>query len=320
MRFSTFSITMREWEPEQGARNLKEIGYDGVAWRLVDQQQSDTPGFWIGNRSTWPLTGIEEMIPEIERVREATGLEIAAFYGYPRWSDRAALERHFAVAAKLGVKACRIVGPGEVVGSSPGPQLGMERFDRLLEDSRRDFKWLADCARDHGVRAVTPLHHEWVNASASGARRLLDGLDPAAVGIIIDWGHLVIEGWEDPLATVQILGEYLDSVMLKNFGLYPMQTREDGTVVWGYRPETLRKGRVDFYNVFAALNAVGFDGWVTLAETAGDELSTWERLADALAYVKAADQATKGARREDWSYGYGPLGGQWAGLPAAAAI
>ena len=314
MKYSTFSITLPDWRHEEGAKNLKEIGYDGVAWRIADQEESDVPGFWIGNRSTWRVTGLEESLPEFKRIRDVSGLEISALYGYPGWNDKVSLKRHFAAAAELGVKACRVLGPGQPTKSAPRPQLGMARYNVLFEQSRSDLRWVADCARDFGVRAVSPLHQEWVNSSASAARRLLDGLDPSAVGVIIDWGHLVREGWEDPVATIEILGEYLDSVMLKNYGLYPTRERSDGTIVWGVRPETLRKGRVDVHNVMAALNATGFDGWVTLAETSGD-LSTRDRLADALAYVKAADQATKNAKLEEWRYEYTPMGGEWSGLP-----
>ena len=160
---------------------------------------------------------------------------------------------------------------------------------------------------------MTPLHHEWVNSSASAARRLLDGLDPENVGIIADFGHLVIEGWEDTLATVQILGPFLDSVMLKNFGWYPAGKRTDGTVTWEYRTEGIREGRIDVPNLFAALHAEGFDGWITIAE-ATKTLPLYERLVDVLGYVKQSEEATRGARREEWAYDYGSGGGLWDGL------
>jgi sugar phosphate isomerase/epimerase len=314
LKFSVFSVAVPEWTPEEAAVKLREIGYDGVAWRIVDQEESDVPDFWVGNRSTWPLTGLEESLSAMKKLAERTRLEIAAFYGYPQWNDREAIVRQFAAAASIGVKTCRIVGPGQRTKSGPLPQLGMAPYDELLDQSRRDLAWVADCAADRGLRAVTPLHHEWVNSSASAARRLLDGLDPAHIGIIADFGHLVIEGWEDTLATVQILGPYLDSVMLKNFAWYPAGTRPDGTVTWEYRTAGIREGRIDVPNVFAALNAEGFDGWVTIAE-ATRTLPLYERLADVLRYVKDAAEATKHAKRTEWVYEYGAAGGFWAGLP-----
>jgi sugar phosphate isomerase/epimerase len=313
VRFSVFSVAVPDWTPEESATNLKAIGYDGVAWRITDQEQSEIPSFWIGNRSTWPLTGLEQSLPEMRRLADQTGLEIAAFYGYPRWNDRDAIRRHFAAAVVAGVTTCRVVGPGEPTKSGPRAQLGRASYDALLQESRTDLSWVADCAADHGVRAVTPLHHEWVNSSASAARRLLGDLDPAAIGIIADFGHLVIEGWEDPLATVQILGPYLDSIMLKNYGWHPTRQRDDGTILWEYRTESLREGRVDVFNVFAALNAEAFDGWVTIAE-ATTRLPLYERLTDVLSYVKSADASTKNAKSDEWVYGYAAGGGMWAGL------
>jgi sugar phosphate isomerase/epimerase len=182
-------------------------------------------------------------------------------------------------------------------------------YDALLAESRRDFEWVADCATRYGVRAVTPLHHEWVNSSASACRRLLEGFDPTAVGIIADFGHHVIEGGEDLLATVQILGPYLDSVMLKNFGWFPAKTRRDGTVEWEYQTMSLREGRLDVPKLMAALNAEGFDGWITICETAGSEPQL-EKLADVLRYVRQAEATTAEAVAEEWVYDYAPIGGQ----------
>jgi sugar phosphate isomerase/epimerase len=313
MKYSAFSITMPEWDPFEAARNLKALGYDGVSLRIVDQAPSDVPSFWVGNRATWPLTGLEASLPEIRRMVAESGIKIAALYGYPRWCDRDALERHFAAAAALGVKACRFVGSGPKTMSGPRPQLGAAPYDRLFEETRRDFEWIVACALGYGVRAIVPLHHEWVIASASAARRLLDGLDPTGIGIIADWGHLAIEGWEDPLSSVQILGPYLDSVMLKNFGWFPGSTLSDGTVLWEFRPETLRRGRVDIYNVFAALQAEKFEGWVTIAEVT-TQGSTWERLVDALDFVKGAEAFTQNAKASEWTFAYAPAGSKWAGL------
>lgn len=319
MKFSVFSVAVPEWTREEAVTKLAEIGYDGIAWRITDQETSDVPDFWIGNRSTWPLTGLEESLPYMNQLAADSGLAVSAFYSYPRWSDHDNIERHFAAAAAAGVHACRIVGPGRKTKSGPRSQLGMAPFPQLLEDTRRDLAWVADCAAEHGVRAITPLHHEWINASASGAMRMLEGLDPAAIGIIADVGHLAVEGWEDTLAMVQILGDYLDSLMLKNFEWFAASERADGTTVWEYRPASLRRGRVDITNLFAALHACGFDGWVTLAENT-KTLPLYERMVDALAYMKAADEATVNARADEWVYDYKPGGGLWSGLEAGRRL
>jgi sugar phosphate isomerase/epimerase len=313
MKYSVFSVATPEWTPEQAAHELADLGYDGIAWRITDQQTADVPDFWIGNKSTWPLTGLEESLPLMRQLADETGIEIAALYGYAGWSDRSALDRFLAAGAELGVATCRFVGSGSKTKSGPRPQLGRAPYDDLFDETRRDFAWIANRAAHYGVRAVTPLHHEWVNSSASAARRLLADLDPAAIGIIADYGHLAIEGAEDTLAGLQILGPYLDSVMLKNFSWVATVTRDDGTVVWEYVPSTLREGRVDIPNVMAALNAVGFDGWITIAEVAGD-LPQKERLADALAYVKTAERRSAGATVDDWSYEYHKTGALWKGL------
>ena len=48
MRFAVFTVGLPEFTPEEAVAELREIGYDGVEWRVTDQQPSadDQPGFW----------------------------------------------------------------------------------------------------------------------------------------------------------------------------------------------------------------------------------------------------------------------------------
>ena len=61
---------------------LADQGWDGIEWRVTDQDPADPPGFWAGNRATWPLTGLEDLLPEIARVTRDAGLEISGLGGY----------------------------------------------------------------------------------------------------------------------------------------------------------------------------------------------------------------------------------------------
>ena len=62
MRFAVFTASMPELDPEAAVATLRELGYDGVEWRVVDQAPSTDakPGFWAGNRCTLPLATFVE--------------------------------------------------------------------------------------------------------------------------------------------------------------------------------------------------------------------------------------------------------------------
>lgn len=269
MKFSVFTASTPEWAPAEAATVLSGQGWDGVEWRVTDQEEAAEPGFWAGNRATWPLTGLEERLPDIARITQEAGLEFSALGGYTRCHDRANVERVLAATAALGAQRVRVTMPW----------LGEGDYRDLFAATRDDLAWAADRAAHHGVAVLVELHHRTIVASASAALRLLDGLDPAHAGVIHDIGNLIIEGYEDPLASFQMLGPYLAHVHVKNVA---WQRNESG---WSHDWAPLREGQADLEAYFRALVAHGYDGWVTV-EDFSTEQPLADRTRDNLAYLK----------------------------------
>jgi len=277
MKFSVFTASTPEWSPAEAATTLAAQGWDGIEWRVTDQQPAETPGFWAGNKTTWPLTGLEPRIGEIARITQDSGLGFSGIGGYTGASDHENTERMLAVTAELGAPRVRVAMPAASVGD----------YRELFAATRADIEWVAGRAAHHGVQAVIELHHGTITPSASAAMRMIDGLDPAHVGVIHDSGNLVFEGYEDYDAAFDLLGEYLAHVHVKNATRRALPERSaDGAVVWEQGWATLRDGQADLANYFGALARAGYDGWVTL-EDFSTELPLAERTADNLAYVRS---------------------------------
>ncbi|WP_066514619.1 sugar phosphate isomerase/epimerase family protein [Curtobacterium ammoniigenes] len=278
MKFSVFTASTPDWTPEEAATTLAAQGWDGIEWRITDQQPADEPGFWAGNRATWPLTGLEDRIPEIAAVTRDAGLAFSGIGGYARVNDYDNVERMLAATAALGAERVRVTML----------QLGTGPYRELFSAARRDLEWVADRAAHHGVQALVELHHRTITSSASAAFRLVDGLDPDHVGVIHDSGNLAIEGHEDHVAAFELLGEYLAHVHVKNVAWRPTGARRpDGSAVWDAKWEPLLEGQVDLDAYFAALARVGYDRWVTLEDFSTAEPLA-ERTAHNLAIVRAA--------------------------------
>lgn len=281
MRFSVFTASTPEWTPAEATRILAAQGWDGIEWRVTDQPAATPPGFWAGNRATWPLTGLEECLPEIARVTATAGLGLSALGGYARASDRSNVERLLSATARLGAGRVRVVMP----------QLAEGDYRALFATTRADLAWVAQRAARHGVTALVELHHRTIAASASAAMRLVDGLDPTHIGVIHDIGNLVIEGHEEPLSAFQMLGDYLAHVHVKNVAWRPTGVGPDGATLWTEDWATLRAGQADLERYFEALARHGYDGWVTV-EDFSTELPLEQRTADNLAYLKAVRSRT----------------------------
>lgn len=282
MRFSVFTASTPEWTPAEAAAVLAEQGWDGIEWRVTDQDDASEPGFWAGNRATWPLTGLEEHLPAIATITRSSGLEFSALGGYARCYDHAAVDRMIAATAALGAGRVRVTMP--VLGSGD--------YRDVFRATRQDLERAARVAEAYGVTVLVELHHQTVVASASAAIRLVDGLDPAYVGVIHDLGNLVIEGHEDHLAGFQLLGPYLAHVHVKNVAWRPRYTAPDGTVHWAEEWATLREGQADVAGYLQVLARHGYDGWVTV-EDFSTALPLAERTRDNLAYLREIHHRTR---------------------------
>jgi sugar phosphate isomerase/epimerase len=275
VRFSVFTASTPQWAPAEVASILAVQGWDGIEWRVTDQQDAPVPGFWAGNRATWPLAGLEASLPDIVRITRDAGLACSGIGGYVPSSDRPNVARLLAATGALDAGRVRVTMPA----------IGSGDYRELFHATRRDLEWVAGEAARHGVTALVELHHRTIVASASAAVRLLDGLDPAHVGVIHDIGNLVIEGQEDPLAGFQMLGPYLAHVHVKNVAWRPAGRTADGSTTWTAEWATLRGGQADIEGYFRALHAYGYDGWVTV-EDFSTELPLEERTRDNLAYLR----------------------------------
>jgi sugar phosphate isomerase/epimerase len=256
VRFSVFTASTPEWTPAQTVQILAQQGWDGVEWRVTDQDDAAVPGFWAGNRSTWPLSGLEDQLPAMAALTTAAGLTFSAIGGYAPCHDRSNVERLVAATATLGAGRVRVTMPPTGAGD----------YRDLFAATRRDLAWAAERAREHGVAVLVELHHRTIVASASAALRLVDGLDPAHVGVIHDIGNLVIEGFEDPRSAFELLGPYLAHVHVKNVAWHRAGTGPHSAARWAEDWAPLREGQADLAGYLTALVEHGYDGWITVED------------------------------------------------------
>src|SRR5690606_22279594 len=98
-----------------------------------------------------------------------------------------------------------------------------------------DLQVLQEIARPLGAQVVIQIHHGNIVATASSARRLVDGLNPDFIAIMHDLGNTTIEGREGLLSLkmgLEILGPYLAHVHIKNAVWQRDGEDDDGVAQW----------------------------------------------------------------------------------------
>ncbi len=263
MKLSVFTVATPELGPEELAAAAKEAGLHGVEWRYTEvpeEVREQAPSFWGNNRCTIsPSKGLAE----VDRFKQAAlshGLEVVSVTPYLRAGDLQATERVLEAARHAGASMIRL-GVAGYDRSRP--------LDELLEEGRAYLQEAQQLCRKYGVKGVVEIHHGTIAASASGARRLVEGLDPQWVGVLLDPGNMIHEGVENYRMAIELLGPYLAHVHVKNAGWRRIETNEAGEAVWKCEWVGLKEGAVPWRQVLSDLLAVGYGGYLGVEDFSG---------------------------------------------------
>lgn len=260
MKYSLFSVMVPDWNPETTVRSIAACGYDGIEWRVTDTDPKlvNAPvSYWGRNLCTLELSQLLETAEQVYGMTQRAGLETAALAGYHKLADLASTEKMLAAARLMQAPLIRV-----------NPQLYAQEtgYDALFESDRSSLEKIVPMALDSGVRVCVETHPRNITPSASAARRLLDGLDPEAVGVIFDPGNMVTEGYEDTRMGLDILGPYLAHVHVKNSAWYERTDAGNDDHPWQARAVSLDGGIIDWLKVLSDLEAVGYAGYLSFED------------------------------------------------------
>lgn len=205
-------------------------------------------GFWVSQSEL--ATELPAFL-EIARSRgvevdfaTAAGLQLAAL---------AADDTPLAVLAEHGIRDVRV----GYVPNGEAPRAAIETARTQLGTIERS------CLK-HGIRAIYQVHHGRCVASASAAAMLVDGLDPRAVGVMIDPGNQQHEGWERPHTQFGLLGAQVAAIGVKDVAVERGGERDGPGKGWRRNWVSCAEGVIDWRAVFAAARDAAFDGSLVL--------------------------------------------------------
>jgi len=288
MKYSVFTVMTPDLTFERLCPLLQQLGYDGIEIRICDQPdaQDGKPSYWSGNLATVPASGVLEQIESVASLCRAHDLEMFALGTYlnPK-KGLEETERMMQAARRIGCPQIRI-GDG---GFDPNG----ENYRKQLADGLKLFREVEKLARRHGVKVNLETHPNHLVVSASAHYHFVKHFDPEYVGVIYDVGNLVIEGYERWKMGLELLGEYLSFIHLKNCAVTCDGVDDNGVAAWSTdifgRGGTMKGGMVNMAEFFKLLKQIGYDGWVS-QEDFSKVLPTEQKLADNIAYLKHLEE------------------------------
>lgn len=293
MKFGVFTVCMPEYDIEASIRLLAELGYDGVEFCVREPAEETPEGlathepshehypsrYWALNKSILDVNNVLEDSLRAKELCDELGLTIYGLSGYTSLSDLEELGATFEAANAVGAAFVR------VGREAYRPEESDLTYSEAFDQYREQLKTVEDLAREYEVKAVLEIHHDSLIPSASAARRALEGLDPAYVGVIFDPGNMVFEGYERYLNGLDLLGDYVAHVHVKNAAMEPGERDANGVLEYLRTQKPLPDGTVNFTDLFNDLRTFGYDGPICVEDFSNDS-PTREKLEANLAFMK----------------------------------
>lgn len=293
MKLSVFTVMLPDCTINDTLELLSKNGYDGVEWRFTNNdptRRGEAPSFWGNNFSTVETTATDEELRALRERTEAAGLTVPNLAAYIGSGDLAATETAMRVAKQLGAPSVRIGVPGYD---------RTRHYSHLLKEARTYLHEAQELSQTYGVKGVIEVHFGNIASSATLARQLVDGLDPERIGVIYDPGNMVYEGFEQYKLGIEVLGEYLAHVHMKNAIWKRTETslpsilaanasdqREPHAPIWKAAWSPISEGIVHWPQVIADLKATGYDGWLSFEDFSASASSD-KLLQDNIAYIRS---------------------------------
>jgi sugar phosphate isomerase/epimerase len=229
--------------------------------------------FWDNNAAVIPLQTLDASVRAAAEVLRRHGLSCRMLCSYLQPGDLADARRLASAAKVLGAPMVRIW--------SPRPEAGQARDQ--VRAARTSWSELAAIGADHGVRFVLELHDHTITSSVSAALRLLDGLPPEQVGVILDVANIAIQGNEPLALGIDLLGPYLAHVHVKDvvFRQGPGWNGQESVFV------PLGQGTIRWPLCLKLLRESGYGGWLALENFTEVERGP-PRIASDMAWLQGA--------------------------------
>jgi sugar phosphate isomerase/epimerase len=240
LKIAVFSKHLQFLAGERLAKAAAEMGFDGVDLTVRAGGHVEP-------------ARVAQDLPHLIAVIRAHGLDVPMVTTDIVDADSAYAAEILRTLASLGIRRYR---------------WGGLRYDdrtplvKQLEALRPRVARLASLNGRYGVGAMYHTHsgRNQVGASIWDLHELLEGMDPAQVGVNYDVGHATVEGglggWID---SFRVTGPYLRGIAVKDF----VWTR-DGDATWSPHWKPLGEGMVRFAEFLAMVRAATFSGPVQL--------------------------------------------------------
>ena len=239
-----FSKMLQQLSIGNAAEAMKRIGFEGVDLTVRDK------GHVLPENVVAELPGAVETI-------ESKGMCVGMLSTGITCVEDPFAEETFRMAGECGVRFLKL---------GYWQYGGFGTLKASIDEIKGKLKDIEGMAKQHNVTATIHTHSgNFMTASLPICHTLTDGLDPDAVGIYVDAGHIFIEGgygvWKQGLDLVQ---DRIRLIAAKSFGWFPVNGNNDAAVKWTRKALSFEKGMTEWAEFFRYIKQIGYEGYVSV--------------------------------------------------------
>jgi sugar phosphate isomerase/epimerase len=245
LRLGMFSGALREWPPEQIAAAAARAGLEAVEWEVG-----------TGDRAHIPIGSLEQHARRCATASEKAGVSVSTVCGDASLSILSAhdVASLLAACSAVGATRARMFAPAPVGGTPVRSQLDSLRL------ALHDYRPMLEAG---GLTLLIELSQGTLLPSPELFLRVCSGLPPACCGILYDPANMLEEGNLEPGFAIDLMGEYLCHVHMKN------ERFVRGPGGWSAEIVEADHGLVEWPSVFRELERAGYAGEVVIDHLSG---------------------------------------------------
>lgn len=262
MKLSVTSVMLPRWTLDETFDRLAKHGYDGIELRVRNNPDDPKaePSYWGRHLSDVSPANVMDKVPAIRAAVKRTGVRVVALSPHARLGDFEMVERLSQATLAIDPDRPPLLRVDPARHDRNKPYLPQFLAVRSL------FAEQAERQRPLGVKVIYETHVGTVAVTATRARALLDGIDPALVGAIYDIPNMIRTGLEDTRMGLEALGPYLAHCHVGGSKPVNKGPDTDGRDQWDWEMCDVRRAMANIPQIVADFKHVGYQGHLSLEE------------------------------------------------------
>jgi sugar phosphate isomerase/epimerase len=245
LELGVFSGALRGWQREHIALAAAAAGLETIEWEVG-----------AGDRAHISLRSAERDAGRCALVCDRAGLSVCGVCGDAGLSILSPQDVGSLIAActAAGVTQARMFAPAPVRETSIVAQL------EALREALRGYE---PVLRANGTTLLIELSQETLIPSPELFLRVCGGMSPDSYGVLYDPANMLEEGHLEPGFAIDLMGEHLKRVHLKN------ERFVEGPSGWAAEVSEIDRGLVDWRAVFRELERADYTGAIVIDHLSG---------------------------------------------------